>query len=320
MNINNFDTMKIKSNGFYIGIDSGGTKCELLISAEDKKFLFNKSYKGVHYSLSGPEVYSNAITEFIKDSLQITNLKLKDCLGVCFGVAGAREDNDRMKLSDSFKKKLEFNNVIVTTDAMTALYGAFEGNDGIILISGTGSVLYGYSGGIIVRIGGWGRIIGDEGSGYWIGKTALNFIAKEFDESKINQQSSLLSKKIFEKFGINNLNINEKVFNENFEIQKIAPLVIECAEQKCQLSIQIIDEAVGWLLYHINKYFKVSKRKKPIQIAFIGSVVENRNILSDKLKNEIEKLELLELVTKKHASTFGAILIASEAFELTGKL
>lgn len=312
--------MKNSSGSYYIGVDSGGTKFELLIASKDKKIIFSKLYKGIHYSISGTDVYSEIVTDFIDDSLLSSNLKLKDCLGICFGVAGAREKKDRQNLKNAFVKKLSLRNILITTDAMTALYGAFEGSDGIILISGTGSVLYGYSGGIITRVGGWGRIIGDEGSGYWIGKRALNLVTKEYDESILRKKKSLLSQKLEKEFGINKLNINEKVFQKDFEIQTIAPIVIQCAMRKCYLGKQVIDEATAGLLEHIKSFIKISKRKKPISISFIGSIIENKNIVSDKLKSEISKHKIVKVVPKKNSSAYGAVLLSAENPEITRKL
>lgn len=310
--------MKSSSIEFYIGVDSGGTKCELMIESNEKKILFNNSYKGIHYSVSGSEIYSDVIASYIRDSIHTTKLELKNCLGICLGIAGAREEKDRKKIYNALSKKLNFENIRVTTDAMTALYGAFEGKDGIILISGTGSVLYGYTNGKIFRVGGWGRVIGDEGSGYWIGRKALNCITKEFDEQKKNP--SMLSRRLYKELGINKTNVNEKVFQPDFEMQKIAPIVIECAEKKCRIGIKIINKAVKGLLYLIKVFLRISKRKNPIQIAFIGGIVENENILSNKLKNEIRKLKIVEVVKKKYSSAYGAILILRENSEITGKL
>jgi len=312
--------MKNSSGGYYIGIDSGGTKCEILIASKDKKVIFNKLYKGVHYSVSGVEAYSEIVTDFIDNSLSNCSLGLKHCIAICFGIAGAREKKDRKKLKNAFVQRLRVKNILITTDAMTALYGAFEGNDGIILISGTGSVLYGHSSGIITRVGGWGRIIGDEGSGYWIGKRALNLITKEYDETNSKNKKSLLSQKVENEFGINRVNINEKVFQEDLEIQNIAPVVIECAKTNCFLGKKIVNEAVEELVNHVKSYLRISKRKKNIKIAFIGSIIENKNILSDKLKNEIKKLKIVEVIPKKHSSAFGAVLLASENPEITRKL
>ncbi|MEO6696155.1 MAG: BadF/BadG/BcrA/BcrD ATPase family protein [Ignavibacteria bacterium] len=311
--------MTNNTGAYYIGIDSGGTKCEILIVSKDKKILSDKSYKGVHYSVAGVENYSETVTDFIDDSLSIAGLGLKNCMGICLGIAGAREKKDRIKLKEAFTKNLRFKNISVTTDAMTALYGAFGGKDGIILISGTGSVLYGFSKGVITRVGGWGRIIGDEGSGYWIGRRALILIANEYDLRKIKNKNSGLSEKLEKAFGIKKENINEKVFNADFEIQKIAPIVIECSK-KCAMSKKIIDEAVEGLMDHIRTYLKIANIKKQMKIAFIGSIIENKNNLSDKLKSELKKIKTIEVVIKQHSSAYGAVLLTQENPEIMRKI
>ncbi|MDQ3020593.1 MAG: hypothetical protein M3R36_08490 [Bacteroidota bacterium] len=312
--------MKNISERFYIGVDSGGTKCEILIVSgnEEREILHNKFYKGVHYSVAGVEQYSKTVSEFIKRSLRDAKLNLKNCIAIGAGVAGAREEKDRRNLKKAFEKKLNHKNILITTDAMTALYGAFKGDDGIILISGTGSVLYGLSDSSLTRVGGWGRVIGDEGSGYWIGKRALNLVTKEFDKRK--NFRSLLSKKIKEKFGIDKENVNEKIFHGNIEIQKIAPVVIDLANKNCRLSLQIVDEAVEGLIEHIVTFLNVSRRKKNIKIAFIGSIIENKNLLSDKLKKEIKKFKIVEVVPKKHSPALGAVLLLMENSDIKTKI
>ncbi|MBV6478713.1 MAG: N-acetylmuramic acid/N-acetylglucosamine kinase [Ignavibacteria bacterium] len=310
-----------QSKGYFAGIDSGGTKCEVIICNEKRNLIFGKAYKGVHYSITGAENYSKIVSGMLKTSCRKTGLSISALDGICFGIAGARERKDRLALKRLLKKYTGITNVLVTTDAMTALYGAFEGEEGIILISGTGSVLYGYTNTGkfrgIKRVGGWGRILGDEGSGYWIGRKALNLISKEFD--KLNSES-LLSKEINKRFNINPFNVNEKIFRKNFEIQKLAPVVIECAELNCTLSNEIIREAVDGLMYHINTYLNFTKRKTPMQIAFIGSIIENENLLSSKLKKEISKIKILNVVKKKHSPALGAALIAMDNPDYLSKL
>jgi N-acetylglucosamine kinase-like BadF-type ATPase len=296
---------------FFVGIDSGGTKCEVLITDKNKKKIFQKEFPGIHYSVSGPVLYSKNISGYIRSSLKISNLKLSRCMGICLGVAGAREEKDRKVLKKEFIKNLGFKNILVTTDAMTALSGAFGNEDGIILISGTGSVLYGRSGGEIIRTGGWGRIIGDEGSGYWIGKKGFNAIAKEFDLETINKKESLLRKALKENLNITKENLNRKVFDKDFEIQKAAPIVIECAENGEKVCREIIDEAVDGLFYLVQTYMKISKRKKPIEISYIGSIVENDNSVSRKLTIRIHsKLKNVKVVIKRHSSSYGAVFLA----------
>lgn len=309
--------MNTNAGQFFIGIDSGGSKCRIVIAATDMKVILKKTYTGIHYSVTGAEKYSSLVSLYIRDSLKIKNLKLKDCKGICLGIAGAREKSDRRKLKKSFCAILNFKNVLITTDAMTALYGAFEGEDGIIIISGTGSVLYGLSENKIKRVGGWGRIIGDEGSGYWIGKRALNLITKEFDGSF---SQSLLSEHISNEFGITVGNVNERIFHGKFNIQDIAPAVIECAEKNCPLSLKIISEAAGDLVSHVKTFLRTTNRKNPVNIVFTGSVIENKNLLSVMLKRKLEKIKIVSVTEKKHSPEFGALLLAKYKPDILSKL
>ncbi|MCL4278865.1 MAG: hypothetical protein KJZ60_04155, partial [Ignavibacteriaceae bacterium] len=77
---------------------------------------------------------------------------------------------------------IHFKGVKVISDAHIALEGAFPDSAGCILIAGTGSILFGKDEkGVIHRVGGFGRLIGDEGSGYSIGRKALNAVSKSSD-------------------------------------------------------------------------------------------------------------------------------------------
>lgn len=312
--------MKHTESKFYIGADSGGTKFEMIFADESGKVLKNFRLKGIHYSVAGPQKYSEKITEYIQSAVKKSGLNIENCLGICIGLAGAREESDRTKLVKLFKQKLNVRKIIVTSDAMTALIGAFEGNEGIILISGTGSVLYGYYDEVIKRIGGWGRIIGDEGGGYWIGKKALNIAAKEFDSCKNKKLQSQLCKKLYSEFGIDRSNLNDMIFKENFDIQKITPVVLDLAAKKSKVCIEIIETAVTDLIHHIITYLDFVKPERELKIALIGSLIENENILSVKLNKEILKLKKVKTVVKKHSPAYGAYLLISGGSNLLKKI
>ena len=299
---------------FFIGVDSGGTKCEILLADSDKNTIIKKAFKAFHYSVFDAEVVASRISEYILQLLKSKELDLKDCLGICIGLAGAREARDRAKIRSSFAKKLKFRKIAVETDTMTGIFGAFEGGEGIILISGTGSVLYAIHNGSMARIGGWGRIIGDPGSGYWIGQKGLQLIVDEYDLEE-RAKYTILTTEADNKFNITKLNILDKVFHQDFEIQKLAPLVIECAEKKDKKCLSIIDEAVEKLAKHIYLFFELTKRKKKIDLAFIGSIIENDNILSRRLKARIKKdFKIVNVIPKKNSPVFGAVLLAEKFF------
>lgn len=70
----------------------------------------------------------------------------------------------------------------VLNDVDAAHLGAFAGRPGILVLSGTGSMSWARNGaGLSARAGGWGDVIGDEGSSYWIGREALHLISQSLD-------------------------------------------------------------------------------------------------------------------------------------------
>lgn len=70
----------------------------------------------------------------------------------------------------------------VLNDVDAAHLGAFAGQEGILILSGTGSMAWARNAaGHPARSGGWGDVIGDEGSSYWIGRLALNLISQSLD-------------------------------------------------------------------------------------------------------------------------------------------
>jgi N-acetylglucosamine kinase-like BadF-type ATPase len=299
-------------NTFFIGIDSGGTKCELVISGIASKTIYKKIYGALHYSVHGKSIITDHLTDIIKDSLTRSKLNSEDCKGICIGLSGARENKDKTELQGRLKKSLGIKNVIVESDAVTALHGAFEGKDGLILICGTGSILYGEINKKILRIGGWGRIIGDRGSGYEIGINAVRYLAEEYDRGS---SKSKLAIRIREKFSLNGDNIVEQIYHKKFAIQNLVPLVLELAGKKDRDALKITQEAVNGLLYHIDMFFSRTGYRKKISLAFSGSIIESDNALTKILKQKIKRYyKNINLTGRLHSPAEGAILLAKNKY------
>jgi N-acetylglucosamine kinase-like BadF-type ATPase len=298
---------------FYLGIDAGGTSYDVIAVNTFNKILFKCHKEALHINNVGPENFSNHISDTIKSILKQRKYKLTNCKGICIGVAGARFKKDRKIIRKFLQNLLGINNLIIETDTEIARYGAFGGEDGILLICGTGSILFGKIKNELYRIGGWGKILGDEGSGYKIGLEALKILTKEFD-SKIF--TSRLAKNLLLKYSITNKNILDKIYRQNFNIQSIAPLVIELAGKKDKDSLGIIKNASSELSKLIEIFFKLTKIKK-VNLALSGSLVEKNKFFSDNLKKEIAGKfgDRINIISKKHSPEFGACLIAKNKYE-----
>jgi N-acetylglucosamine kinase-like BadF-type ATPase len=101
---------------------------------------------------------------------------------ICLGIAGVDRPNDAATVR-SIMRRIGFNSrVLIVNDALIALETGAPGQPGIVIISGTGSIAYGRNAaGEAARSGGWGYVLGDEGSGYWIGRAALRAVLRAAD-------------------------------------------------------------------------------------------------------------------------------------------
>ena len=98
------------------------------------------------------------------------------------GAAGAGRDPERSELRNSLRAETLADTVVVTTDIEIALEGAFERGPGMVVSAGTGSIAVGRDRqGNHRRIGGYGWLMGDEGSGYAIGRAALGAVSRAHD-------------------------------------------------------------------------------------------------------------------------------------------
>ncbi len=89
---------------------------------------------------------------------------------------------------------------LVVNDALIALQAGVGAAEGIVIVAGTGSIAYGCDRhGHAVRSGGWGYVLGDEGSGYWMGRLALRAIVREVDG---RGQPTSLTPRVLAHFGV----------------------------------------------------------------------------------------------------------------------
>ncbi|MCI0449640.1 MAG: hypothetical protein L0Y79_07625 [Chlorobi bacterium] len=289
---------------YVIGIDSGATSSEVLIYPLGKGRAILRKYHPVNLNVLGFKESAKRLIYIIKDISKKTGLK--NIISVTAGVSGARYVKDRNRLAAEVKKATGLKNIKILTDTEIAFASAFDTNDRNcgILIAGTGSILY-YrnSNGKINRIGGWGRHIGDEGSGYWIAKEAIGRITNYYDGiGKQTKLANILKKE----FGIDSENIINEIYHKGFEISKLTRFVFDCAEEGDRVSLEIIKKAAEKLLLHFD-----SLKNRKYNIALTGSLFTEETLLERHLKKLVkEKYNKIKLIKSEFKSAYGAIKIA----------
>lgn len=301
---------------YYAGLDGGATKTKCVLADDNLNVIAEATGSASNFLIIGARKVSETIFNLLTDVSKQAGISINDISSIVIGSTGAGRKEEAEKLRTDFvnyakSQNVSINNFIVESDARIALEGATSGNPGSILIAGTGSIMLGKdSNGVIHRVGGFGRFIGDEGSGYSLGRSGFTATAKEFDG---RGPETLFTKLLAKKFGITNTTeLIQKIYSENFDIPQAAPLVIQAADEGDKVCQQIIFDQVDELLLHIE-----AMRKKipvnPFRVALIGSPLTKDNFYSRTFrKKATERFENLVLHEPDFPPEIGAIIMAKQ--------
>jgi N-acetylglucosamine kinase-like BadF-type ATPase len=162
-----------------IGADVGGSKTAAGVS-EGGEVLARVDGPGAAVRPGRALASASIIAEVVRSALAQVGRLAGDVLVV--GAAGAGREPEREELRKALRAETLADRVVVTTDIEIALAGAFEEGPGVVVSAGTGSIAVGRDRhGRRHRIGGYGWQMGDEGSGYAIGRAALGAVSRAYD-------------------------------------------------------------------------------------------------------------------------------------------
>ena len=252
---------------YMIGVDGGGTKTEAIAFDRDGN-EFARGTCGFGNILIDYEEAFLHIMEAI-DQCQ-KNVVNGHCVCICLGLAGISGVNANeltLRLIKKYGIKVE-----VFNDAMIAHAAALKGKDGILTIGGTGAICIGKKGEVYEYSGGWGHILGDEGSGYWIALQALKKMALQFDRGVILSPLSLNIQRQFQL--LTPSHIKKLVYTSlKDKVAAIAPLVIQEARNGNEDAQEIIMQAGKELARITVDVYKKMQCKLSTPIAVSGSIL-----------------------------------------------
>lgn len=286
-----------------IAVDAGGTSTKFSLYEEDGRVIDDLELSTCHIL----QVGEDRMVEILKQGVE--SLRLRHQLKkfyISFGLAGYGGDR---KLRHTIHESINdnFSNFTIHSDVEIAYKAAFDKDEGILLISGTGSIAYRKIGKEYKRCGGWGYKLGDEGSGYWIGKKALENFCKEADGRKIKTDLYFKFRdylKLEDDFDIISL-ANEM---GRKEIASLSKLVFELAEAGESSCLSIIKEA-GYELSSLVK--ALTNEGEKIKVSLVGGVFNSKELLVKYMKTQLKDAYYLEICDKK--PVYGAYLYAVEA-------
>ncbi|MBO3763305.1 MAG: BadF/BadG/BcrA/BcrD ATPase family protein [Thermoproteota archaeon] len=301
---------------YVVGFDGGATKTEAIIAKSDGTLVSSGVSGPSNYHVVGIDGAKEAIFSSFEIARKKANISLKKVKVAVAGLAGLDCSYDDRLLNSSIPQIGIAETFRVVHDSLIALYGATSGRIGVIVIAGTGSVSAGTDGkGNKVRVGGWGSIIGDEGSAYFIGVTALKQAMKAFDG---RAKETKLIEELKKALSITETDeIIRKVYSEKMsvtEIASLAPIVTKLAKEGDEVSAEIVRNAAEELAILAKTVITRLKIQNEIfPIATVGGVFKAGDIILKPFSDSIQKLAPNAKVEKpKFGPGVGSVLIALE--------
>lgn len=304
---------------YLIGIDGGGTKTKCIATDIEGKPVYETIAGPSNFLAFGLDNVTKTIFNLLTDCTKNLKCNFSDFSSIVIGTAGAgrKEDADRLKqklLKIAKTQNIEIKNLIVVSDARITLEGAFSGGPGTILISGTGSIMLGKDSlGNIHRVGGFGRLTGDEGSGYSIGRKGLSALSKFYDG---RGNGTLLTELVPRHFNISDgEELIKEVYRNNFDIALVAQQVIYAAEKDDSICLKIVEEEIEELILHV-KTMKKNPGQDTFKLCFAGSIISTDNFFSRTLRKKIgNRFTDIKITVSEQSPLMGAILMAKESLQ-----
>lgn len=230
---------------FVLGIDAGGTKTVGLLADETGSVLAEARGGGANLQTHG-ELAVEKVFDAIIESLGAHGR----AAAVCVGIAGVDRPQDERVIREILRRLGQRERVRVVNDAAIALVAGAPERTGIVILAGTGSIAYGVDpSGQSARAGGYGYLLADEGSGYWLGHQALRAAVRGADG---RGPETLLTGLLLEALGVTSASdlvpaVYERPLPKN-EIAALAVLVQRARDKGDPVASALLDEAARELV------------------------------------------------------------------------
>jgi glucosamine kinase len=165
-----------------VGVDGGGSRTRARVADEQGQEIGHAEGPASAVRPGASDGSADVIAAVVREALSAAGHADVRPRVLCVGVAGVGRETERVALTQALEARALADQTVVLADFQIALDDAFGSGPGVLLIAGTGSVAFGRSPtGEIARCGGWGPVIGDEGSAAWLGRRALSVVTSASD-------------------------------------------------------------------------------------------------------------------------------------------
>jgi N-acetylglucosamine kinase-like BadF-type ATPase len=301
---------------YFLGIDGGGTQTRALITDAQLNAISEAVSGASNPARVGLREAVSHIRSATDEACALAGVRRGEIKAACVALAGISHPIHFHTMKRALDSALRIANLRLVTDADAALEGAIDGQTGVVIIAGTGSIAVGVNAaGEQTRSGGWGPALGDEGSGYDIARRALRSAAASIDGRK---PRTLLTEKICARLGVSDpADLPGVIYSDGTEVVEIASLaevVAQAAREGDDIAIEILAEAgseLGALAASVIEKLGIGSER--FRVACVGSVFKSGEMVLGPLRDAVLKVApRAEIGEPLFSPTVGAVKIAQK--------
>ena len=305
-----------------VGVDGGGTKTVAWLATIDPidARVLGRGHSGPSNPQSvGFDKAFRSIDSALSAAFSDANLERGTVAALCLAVAGTGRPNDRATFANWATEKQLAKLVTVVNDADAVLAAGTLDGCGVALVCGTGSFCFGRNQeGRTARAGGWGYLLGDEGSGYAIAINALRAAARAGDGR--GPQTELLDR-LLARFNLKSaeqlIPYTDQYLTENrAEVASLADTVFAAAESSDLVAVALVDQAANELADLVASVAeKLGFEAEAIPLAMTGGVLCNSPMLQERMLATLQREPLqFSHVRTVNEPVEGAVALARATF------
>lgn len=279
----------------FAGVDGGGTRTRTVIIDAEGAELGRGEFDGAVVTAHEPERAAEAVRRAMEQAAEAAGVALPVHV-LWAGLAGAGATAPRAAVTRALREFDLAERLIIGTDVEAAFHDAFSEGPGAMLIAGTGSIAWARDAeGHELRVGGWGRLLGDEGSGYRIGLEGLSWLTRAEDgrAPPTEMRETLLT--LCGVSSVDDLVAWMEAASKG-DVAALAPAVIECAEGGDEGAETIVESAVDALGEHLEAVFgamgTAERDRSSIEVALWGGLVAPGGPLEARMSERLRAMGL----------------------------
>ena len=230
-----------------LGIDAGGTKTVCLLADWQGAIVSEGRAGGANLHSAGELAVEKAVHEAMEAAIADRDITPA---AICLGIAGVDREDEARTVRAIMRRIGYKSRVLVVNDALIGLVAGARDEPGIAINAGTGSIVYGRNAAFeAARAGGWGHMIGDEGSGYWIGRESLAAVMRASDG---RGPETRLTAEILAHFNVDDESRLPRIVYDRemprVSVAALGPITQRVAEQGDAVAVRILERAAEELV------------------------------------------------------------------------